>query len=89
MNDNENDDLAKGTIDPAKEFFLALCASPHDGVHGVEWDGNTGYASEKLALECLRNDVDEAGGEYMLYRCTPIRRVIRGATKVMPFKPKK
>lgn len=89
MSNNESDELPRGSIDPAKDFYLALCAGPQDGVHGVDWDGNAGFVSEKLALECLRNDIDEAGGEYMLYRCTPIKRVIRGATKVMPFKPKK
>jgi hypothetical protein len=85
----EEEELEHGHIDPAKEFVLALCAGPHDGDCGVNWDGNIGFPDEKTAVEWTRDSVDCDGGEYMLYRCTPIKRVTRGPTRVAAYKPKR
>ncbi len=82
-------ELPHGVIDPAKEFFLALAAGPQDGSCSVEWDSNTGYSTLDGALENLKQDIDETGGEYMLYRCVPIKRVLRGKTRILDFAPKK
>jgi hypothetical protein len=85
----EEEKLDHGHIDPAKEFVLALCAGPWDGDCQVNWDGNTGFPDEKTAVDWARESVDEAGGEFMLYRCTPIKRIIRGPTRVSTYKPKR
>lgn len=78
-----------GTIDPGKEFHLVLVTGPGDEFHQVDWDGNKGYITHDLALDTARNDVDESGGDYTIYRCIPVKRVVRGNTRVIEIKPRR
>lgn len=89
MDDVVEEEMIHGHIDPAKEFCLALVAGPNDSSHQVDWDGNTGFPTQERALEWAKNSVEESGGEYMLYRCIPFKRVVRGQTRVMAFTPRK
>ena len=75
-------------IETSKEFCLVLCAGPNENC-SIDWDGNTGYPTLEDGLVATRELVDESGGDYMLYRCIPVKRIVRGSTRVLSVKPAK
>lgn len=73
----------KGDIDPRKEFYLALSVDNLDGSCDVEWDGSFANQGESDAIQAATDIVEEHGGEFVIARCIPIKRIYRPKPKVV------
>lgn len=71
--------------DPRKTFYLAFSASWEDGTLDVENECATPHDTEEEAVAAAQAEVEDGGGEYFVYRATPLCRIHRVSVQVERF----
>jgi hypothetical protein len=70
-------------VETGGEFFLAM-AGGKDDISSVNWDGNEGFQTVAEAIDYAKDNAFD-GGQYMVFRCTPIRFISRGPVRVSDY----
>lgn len=75
-------------LDPVKPFYMAVSISNSDGSSSIAeaCEPIEGAATEIEELADIAQELaEEHGSECFIYRCVPVRRIIRGKVRTIKF----
>jgi hypothetical protein len=69
-------------VDPTNPFYLASSVDNLDGTLELEVDGWVARTTKSEAIEHAREECNDHGSQFFIYRCTPVAKVTRVNVRV-------